>query len=244
MIENRFIFQAVLLVLLMSYTIAYSQTDMKKKTFKDIDYFELSDKERVKIMDEHKQIDTKGYKGDLIHKLANGQVIFEMKGITSFLFESEERFKKYIEITEQPQATDEELRTYSHPISDSSFIEKKDMYVSFFLGQNELELDLNIIDELKKLDEVLNKMSNEDVKKYRLSLVAIIGEFISLNIEGAEWKYLNVTNSERHPVILVKDKELVNPATIFYDEYNRKVSNPAYQININKAVKEFLIRHN
>lgn len=217
---------------------------MKKKAFKDIDYFELSDNERLKIMGGHKPVDTKEYKGDLIHKLANGQVVFEMKGITSFLFESEERFKKYIELTEQPQATDDKLRTYSHPIGDSRFIEKKDMYVSFFLGQTELEIDLSVIDELKKLDVVLNRMSTEDVKKYRLSLVAIIGEFISLNIEGAEWKYLYITSSERHPVILIKDKEVVNPATIFYDEYNSKVLNSAYQININKAVKGFVIRHN
>lgn len=241
---NRFVFQTLHLYLLIGCTISNSQTDMKEKTFKSIEYFELSNRERVKMMGDHEPIDTKDYKGDLIHKLPNGQIIFEMKGITSFLFESEERFKEYIEITEQPQATDGKLRTYSHPISDSSFIEKKDMYVSFFLGQTELEIDLNNIDELKKLDEVLNRMSNEDVKKYSLSLVAIIGEFISLNIEEAEWKYLNITNSERHPVILVKDKELVDPATIFYEEYNRKSSNYAYQININKAVKEFLKYYN
>lgn len=220
----------------------YSQDVMKKKKFKDIEFFELTDKERVNILKENHSVKPENYKGDYIYRLSNGRILFEMKDIVTFLFLSEEDFNKYIESTESPQPIGDVLQTYTHPIQDSSFIEKREMYIAFFAGVHQLEIDLADPKDLAKLDKLLNLLDNQELKKYRLSIVAMIGEFIVANLPVAEWKYLNISYSqkERVPVILVDEKTLINPANIFYEEYNKRVKNPNHVINITKSVLSYI----
>ena len=89
---------------------------------------------------------------------------------------------------------------------------------------------------------MLNELDNREIKKYRLSLIALIGDFIVSNVEGAEWKYINIPNpqKERAPVIFINGKTLVDPGTIFYEEYNKRELNKEYQISLENAVKTYL----
>lgn len=223
-------------------TRTYSQDEMKKKEFVGIQYFELSNKELKTVLAENNFVEPTSIKGDYIYQLSDGKVLFEMRDVTSFLFSSKSDFDEYIERTETPQPIGGLLQTYTHPIKDSSFIEKREMYITFFVGQHNTEIDVADAEELDKLDAVLNGLSNEELKKYRLSIVALIGEFITTNLEGAYWTYLNIPNpqKERSPVVMVDDKILIDPANIFYEEYNQRGKNPNYKIAVGQAVKEYL----
>lgn len=223
-------------------TLTHAQPTMKEKTFLDIKYLELSDKEKEQMLSAASGYTKAEWKGDYIYRLADGTVLFEMKGIATYLFETEAVFKDYIEASEKPQRIDHLLFGHSHPIKDTSFIEKRDMYIAFFAGEYGLEIDLTELAGLDEISRLLNQSDNEQIRKYRLSLIAIIGEFIVTNLSGAEWKYLNIPNSqkERVPVILAHEKTLINPATIFYQEYNKRATDKKYQINLREAVMAFI----
>lgn len=220
-------------------TLIHSQHVMKEKSFLNFKYFELSDKEKDSILTKAAGYMKEEQRGDYIYKLPNGKVIFEMKGIANYLFETEKVFTTYIEASSKPQNTSSLLFTYSHPIKDTSFIEKREMYIAFFAGEYEIEFDLADERTLEKVSNLLNQIDNQQIKKYRLSLIALLGEFIVSNVEGAEWKYINIPNpqQERAPIILVGGKTLINPATIFYEEYNKRELNDEYQISLEKAIR-------
>lgn len=215
---------------------------MKEKTFLNFKYFELSDKEKDSILVKATDFTKEELKGDFIYKLPDGKVIFEMISIANYLFETERIFEGYMEASSKPQHPDGLLFTYSHPIKDTSFIEKKEMYIAFLAGEYGIEFDLTDKKTLERVSSLLNELDNREIKKYRLSLIALIGDFIVSNVEGAEWKYINIPNpqKERAPVIFINGKTLVDPGTIFYEEYNKRELNKEYQISLENAVKTYL----
>jgi len=233
---------ALCFIVLIINSEVFSQNEMNQREFKDIEYLELSDKELKVLLAKNKTVEPQNIKGDFVYHLPGGQVLFEMRYVSSFLFSSKYDFDKYIEKTDSPQPIDVLLQTYTHPIKDSSFIEKREMYITFFIGQHNTEIDVADITELDKLDDLLNGLSSEDLKKYRLSIVALIGEFITTNLEDASWTYLNIPNpqKERNPVIMVGEKKLIDPANIYYEEYNKRVKNLDYKMSVGKTIREYL----
>lgn len=215
---------------------------MKEKTFLNFKYTELSNKEKDSMLVKARAYTKEEFKGDFIYKLLDGQVIFEMKSIANYLFETEKIFTSYMEATSKPQITNGLLFTYNCPIKDTAFIEKKEAYIALFTAKYNIELDLTDKKTLVKISNLLNKLDNQQIKKYRLSLIALIGEFIVSNVKGAEWKYINVLNpqKERAPIILINGKTLIDPSTILYEEYNKRESNKGHRINIENAVKIYL----
>jgi len=221
---------------------AYSQVGMKEKNFSGIKYFELTNKERQAILEDKILVTREESNGDYIYRLSDDRVVYEMKDIVTFLFTTEDDFDNYMKITGSPEPLDEILQTFTHPIKDSSFIEKRELYITFFAGELELNIDISDIEDLSKVDVELNNLSIEELKKYRLSIIALIGEFIVTNLHGAEWKYLNIPNpqKERSPVVMVDSKTLINPASIFYEEYNKKIGNLKYKIDITRTIRLYL----
>jgi hypothetical protein len=212
---------------------------MKEKTFLNFKYFELSDKEKDSILVKATDFTKEELKGDFIYKLPDGKVIFEMKGVFNYLFEATDVFEGYLQAINNPQEEGNLLYTYSHPIKDTSFIEKREMYIVLLAGEFGIEFDLTDERTLEKVSNLLNQLDNQQIKKYRLSLIALLGEFIVSNVEGAEWKYINIPNPQQEtaPIILVGGKTLINPATVFYEEYNKRELNDEYQISLEKAVR-------
>ena len=224
-------------------TIGYSQNmEMKERTFLRFKYLELSEKEKERILLEASSHTIEERNGDYVYRLPNGNVIFEIKDITNYLFESDVVFEEYFQASGKPQKIDTLLHGQSHPIKDTAFIEKLEMYITFFTGEHGMEIDLKDSTSLEKIDQLLNRMGSQELRKFRLSIIALVGEFIVANVAGSEWKYLNIPSSrkERVPVILVNEKTLINPASVFYEEFNKKESNERYQINLKDAVKAFL----
>ena len=215
---------------------------MKEKTFLNFKYFELSDKEKDSILVKATGFTKEELKGDFIYKLPDGKVIFEMKGVFNYLFETTDIFEGYFQAVNSPQEIGNLLFTYTHPIKDTSFIEKREMYIVFLAGEFGIEFDLTDKKTLERVSSLLNQLDNQQIKKYRLSFIALLGEFIVSNVEGAEWKYINIPNSrrERAPVIFINGNTLVDPTTIFYEEYNKRQLNKEYQISLENAVKAYI----
>lgn len=215
---------------------------MKEKTFLNFKYFELSDKEKDNILVKATGFTKEELKGDFIYKLPDGKVIFEMKGVFNYLFEATDIFEGYFQAVNSPQEIGNLLFTYTHPIKDTSFIEKREMYIVFLAGEFGIEFDLTDKKTLERVSSLLNQLDNQQIKKYRLSLIALLGEFIVSNVEGAEWKYINIPNSQRErvPVIFTNGNTLVDPTTILYEEYNKRQLNKEYQISLENAVKAYI----
>lgn len=221
----------------------YSQTDMKKKNYFGIDVQELSEKEMNLILNENNLKSTEHIGGDIVHYLSNGSVIFEMENIKGYLFNNTDDFNKFIERSSKPQPIGDSMLTYTHPIKDSLFIDKIEQYVTFFFGQHNFTLDFGDKGDLEKFDKILNQLKVEELKKYRLSIVAIIGEFIVNNCYNANWKYLNIPNSqkEKQPVIMINNNTtLIVPAQIFYDQYNQRLDKSNYKINTKRSILNYI----
>ncbi len=214
-----------------------AQDKMKKKFFGGITFYEISDQERDVLLAGGSS--SEEYKADLIYDLADGRVIYEMKYVKNYLFNSRRDFDLFIEKIEHPQGIGGLLQTYTHPIEDDRFIEKREMYVAFFVDQYNVEIDVSSLDELDKLDDLLNELTLEELKEYRLSIIALIGDSIVSNFEGARWVYLNIPNpqGERAPVIIIKGKTLIDPASVYYEEYNKKVKDFNYKISVSRAIR-------
>jgi hypothetical protein len=219
---------------------------MKSKTFFDIKIFELTNKERDSLL-LTKSHRTTAYKGNFIHQITDGQVVYELTDVKNYLFDSQSDFYKFIEKTATPQVIGEFIFSYTHPVKDSTFIEKINDYIVLFTGANEVVLNLRNIDDLKKVDSLLNRWEMSEFRKFRLSLIALVGEFVlnKLGTDDAGWKYFNYSvngKSERNPAIIFKGKTIIDPATIVNDQYNNKIKNPRYEINLYKATQEMIAK--
>lgn len=232
-------------ILLMFFLISrnvHSQEIMVNRKYLGIEFYKLSDAEKVQLLESANNLIVDEFDDETLYKLPDGRLIYEVEGANNFLFLTVDDFNKYVEYTEKPMQIGDSLQTYTHPIKDKRFIEKRDMYFSFFCGVHKVQLDVTKLEDLQKFDTVLNQLDNTEIKKYRLSIIAIVGEFLVSSCPNAEWKYINIPNpeKERSPAILINNKVLTNPASIFYEEYNQRLMNPAKKIDTYQIVKDLV----
>lgn len=220
-----------------------SQSIMQKKTMFDINFHLISAKEKDSLINtfrgvfdnENSNLDV----GDSLFVLNDGRIIYEMTDIKTFLFQNKQEFKSYVDKSVQLGLESTKSRII---IKDEKFIQKRDLYVELFNSTYSLELEPKDIKTLSKVDSILNSINEQDILKFKLSIIAIIGEYISHNCKEAIWKYLNHPSAGKIP-ILIANGTIIEPVKIFevqfYDQYKK-----GKPFNLLRTVQEYVDYYN
>lgn len=172
--------------------------------------------------------------GDFLFILNDGRVIYEMSGIKTFLFKNKQDFKTYIN-----KSVELALSSTKSKISvrDDKFISKRDLYIELFRSAYFLKLDTKDITTLSNVDSTLNKLSEQDILKYKLTIIAIIGEYIVQNSKDAVWQYLNHPSDGKIPIITASGT-IIEPIKIFevqfYEQYKK-----GKQFNLYETIHQY-----
>lgn len=219
-----------------------SQTvKMKKIEFENITMYSISEKEMKDLLREYKGfLDNELTNSETscnVYNLDNRKVIYEMIGLQSFLFNSQNDLQYFLKRTTEI-ATGSVKRKFE--IKDENFIDKKELYVKLFIQEFGLELDFKNINDLKKVDEIFKKVDIKNiVPKYNYSLVAIVGEFLKSNMKNADWKSLKVSDDTPIRYVIYGGRNLQDPSSVLESIIYNK-SNFKKDIAFYKTVKSIL----
>lgn len=214
---------------------------MKKIDFEGIVVYTITTKEMETLVKEHKGILNKNLTNTEnscnVYDLNNGKVIYEMVKLQSFLFDSVKDLQFFLKRTTEI-ATNSVKRKFE--IKDDNFISKKQLYIDLFTQSFDIELDFKNIDDLKKVDKIFKKEHIDNViPKYNYSLIAVLGEFLRVNIKDVDWKSLKVSDNTPIRYVIYGGKNLQDPASILESIIYNK-SDYKKNITFYKTVKSIL----
>lgn len=216
-----------------------SQAIMQKQTKFDIEFYLISSKEKDSLMHRFNgskdTITSEIDPGDFLYLLNDGRVIYEMPGIKSFLFTDFGDYKKYILGSVNLAESSKKNNT---GINDGDFIEKVNVYVEKFMNEYSITSEINKTEIIRQIDVVLGSLSDFEIKRNRLSIIALIGELISQNLRFASWHYFNDPVNGKIPVILAEGL-LIEPIKIFEKKLS-ELRKKGYPFNISGVVDEYI----
>ncbi|RUT67791.1 hypothetical protein D0817_24565 [Flavobacterium cupreum] len=225
----------IILIVLLNLLITKTYSQMTKKTFYEIEFFILKEKDKKSILLSSKDFIQKKVKGDNIYELADGRIIYEMIGIEIYLFQNKEDFN-YFEVKCEEIANESVKRKTE--IKDLNFIEKRFLYIDFFKQAYNIDFKTSDLNSLIKLDDLLNTLKKEDVLKYRLSIIAIIGESIISNTKEGKWRNFQISKNVNIPAIFVQGS-VIDPVEIFDNQIFTK-SDKRNKISISNYLKKLI----
>ncbi len=137
----------------------------------------------------------------------------------AFGFKNKEDFDKYIKKCEEI-ASKEHMNSFVFNIKD---ITKSDSIIQTFLDHYNLILKFEELENLKKVDSVLNAdlKLGKDISVYSTALTLILGKFFKQIIPESNWYYYeDPISNNTVPVIMDKKLEMYNPLRIVDRELN------------------------
>jgi hypothetical protein len=230
--------KSICLILVLLFSLNLSAQEMGNEYLVGINGKAISKKLKDEILNSEKpsppKIMSEG-SNSYYYKLKDGRIIYDVLSSRYYLFESIGEFEKFTNKTKNAAPVGSYLAYYTHPITDEHFIENKDNYIKSFLTASNFRVDISNIETLKLIDDFLYQLEFEQIKDYRTSLVAVIGDYIIMNLKNdASWKYFNMSTNglnRREPIIFV-DGKLISPTSIFDNQYNKKVKQKTYVISM------------
>ncbi|WP_420552291.1 hypothetical protein [Tenacibaculum aiptasiae] len=208
---------------------------MNKHILQEITYHTLTEKEKDSLLVNfkgvlNKEMSDSKYDSE-VYVLNDNRIIFDMMDMKTFLFNDLDDLKNFKKLTSK--IAKESVKSKIQ-VKDKNFIDKIDLYTTFFL--NSYDLDFSDVNELKKLDSLLESFNEKEILKHKNSLVAIIGCFLKENVINGEWIYLkNDAVNTINPVINC-DNGLFEPIYILEDiVYNKK----SFFLYIDNLIKNY-----
>ena len=226
-----------ILIIFATVILTKSYSQMNKKKFFDIDFFILTKNEKKIILNNKADFTLRVEKGDNIYTLNDGRIIYEMLDVKTYLFNNITDFNyfesKCIEIANEETKSKTEVK-------DLKFIEKRFLYIDFFKQAYGIDFNLNDLKSIKTIDDLLNSLNKEDILKYKLSIIAVIGELIILNSDSKDgkWKDFQIKKDIFTPMIFVKGS-VIDPVKIFDNEFYEKYEK-GKKISILNSVKQYI----
>lgn len=192
----------LLTIFLLSFYSGLCQTEMTEHILRDIKFYTINQKEKNTLIKEFdglfkEDLSDKKYSSK-VYMLNDNRVIFDMVDMKIFLFSSLSDMERFKAITSEIAV--ENVKSQIE-IKDDDFISKVYLYITFFKDSFSIDIDFNNVEDLKKIDTLIDKKEYDIIIKYKNSLVAIAGEFIRLNVKNGEWKYLVDNTNPINPVI-------------------------------------------
>lgn len=219
---------------------AYSQIAMKKKTYHDVEYLEVSSKERKEILKKNLPIKTNGADIDeYYYLLKSGQVLYEIADFKTYLFSSKSDYDKFMSYSTGRLPPNGLMTSYSHPITDVNFINERNSFIRIFKVRYPVDLHFSDVETVRNVDAIINALDMETIKQYRASITAIIGEYLINNISESKWKWVNVPSQGRFPLIMTSNR-IIDPTDILYTEFNKKVKKADYNISLYRQIKKHI----
>lgn len=213
-----------------------SQEKMNEHKLGNISYYTISKIEKDSLIKEFNGLIKKEL-GDVkydscVYLLNDRRVIFDMFEMQTFLFKSLFDLRDFKRLVLQIAESSVERKII---VNDSNFLNKIDLYVSFFEEEFEIVFDFNDLNDLKKLDVIISEKRGE-VLKFKLSIIAIIGKYISSNMDETEWAYLREGNNLINPIVNSEDR-LFEPLYISEEILYNKKSAYKYLSDLLKSSK-------
>ena len=208
---------------------------MKKINSYEIEMFELNKKEKDSILnDKYTILENKisnttfeTFEKKIIYDISNGARIYLFKNQFDFI-----QWKNKIK-----EISDKEKNKST--ISDYDFLEKRYLYIDFFKQSFNIDFDTKNLDTFKNIDEILNDFDIEKINKYRLSIIAMIGESIVLNKKNVQWTNFNINEKVRIPIILSEEFANISPIEIYEIQFYNKIEKKK-RISFYNAIKKYL----
>lgn len=229
------------LILIMSTNLKSQNEGMKRIEFEEIVMYSISDKEMNDLLiNQGGVLNTKFT--DLadsinVYNLNNGNVIYEMVELRSFLFDSENDLEFFLKRTVEIAHNDVKRKI---EIKDENFINKKELYIQLFIHAFDISLDFKNIEDLKKVDQIIKCQGiNDIIPKYNYSLVAILGEFLKFNMNNVDWKSLKIRDDLPVRYVIFGGQHLHDPSVILENIIYHN-SNFKKNIEFYKTVKSIL----
>lgn len=194
---------------------------MKTENFHGIEMFILSRKETKKYITENNGVFDMGFSRITrvpTYVFPDKKHLYDFSD-HAFLFNSKEdllEFKK-----KSLELADMEFETNNSIDLGADFVENTDSLIAKFETEYNIRFDFNQIQNLKNIDSIINKSSNNDRfrNEFKISLIAIVGKFLIHNLDKANWFISNI-NGRWEAVITDVDMKTYYPMNIVEKEIN------------------------
>ena len=200
---------------------------MKKIDFEKISCYIINNKEKDSLLKNNNGVLDKSLSNTEkmleAYKLNDGKYVYDMVDIQTFMFNSVDDLKFFLKRTTEIATGSVENFIV---IKDEGLLEKKDLYINFFLENYEIELEFGKLDNLRKIDLLFRENRIENITpKYNYSLTLIIGEFLKYNIADFNWSKLIIDNNKKgaFKYVLLKKNHMLEPSVILESIINKKM---------------------
>lgn len=210
---RSFALRALLAAFTLMGSIVKAQTAMNLHEDYGIRFWTLSANERDSILSTIGHVDYHSkdvqWHDERALLLDDGRLLFDMTGIQVFLFKSAPEFDIFLR-----ESSQRALKSTVVHVADTSFLEKVEMYEALLTSKFDLSTEPYSEKWLTEVEGKLVAMGLDEIRPYRLSIIALLGNYVVRNNPGTEWSWLNVPQQGATPVVLSNGK-LFSPAAIY-----------------------------
>lgn len=218
---RQVIFIFFLVILFPSLALSQANFDMKEEFYYGIKMFVIPKKSISKYISEHKgKLDdalSREYRIET-YTFPDKSYLYDFRS-HAFLFTSKEDLVRFNNVSKEVSA--KELALQSDNSFDEKFISGTETLISEFEKRFSLKLEFGNLNDLKKLDHLINTSNSKGVfgQQWKAHIVAIVGKFIIAQLKGGVWALSNMGN-QRLICIVDSDLKQYNPLRVVDKELN------------------------
>lgn len=217
-----------------------SQVKMRKKTFYEIEFFEISKKERDTLFKTEGVLDDGSLSstlvpGNTVTILGDGRVVFDVAGARLYLFSNKQDYLYFIDKTQsvaKESVTDEVL------IYDDKFIENQTLYLEKLESIFQVDVLKWNAKKLTQIDDKIGRMDVKTLKEHAPVLIALIGRCLIEETKKGEWGYVNDPVNGRVPMIIIGG-DLISPIKIVAGLIEKRQRKE--KVSVLKLVNEYVL---
>jgi hypothetical protein len=194
---------------------------MKEELYHGIKMYKLSGRETKKyILNNKGAFDPEFSKSNRIYTYVfqNGSYLYDFNA-HAFLFTTKEDLLKFNSITNE--LADKELNAQKIDHLDAKFIKNVNSLIFDFELFYKLKFDFDKLDDLKRLDSLINHLKDKKSFKitWKYNLIAIVGQFLIGQLKTANWA-VHTINGVSDVIISDGQVNLYDPIHIVDKEIN------------------------